>query len=171
VSAIELQSGFLEEVKRYAAQGVFDGVVPRAGEIIALWEDTVEKLAKEDWLAVAPRLDWVMKLMAIERAMEQRPELDWGSPELKVIDHLYSSLDDDGLYWAYEASGFTEQLVTEERISHFTANPPEDTRAWTRAMLAAARARRQHRECGLGQAYVQTARQAQLAVLSHSRPG
>jgi proteasome accessory factor A len=39
------------------------------------------------------------------------------------------------LYWAYEASGFTEQLVTEERISHFTANPPEDTRAWTRAML------------------------------------
>jgi len=135
VSAIELQRGFLEEVKRYAAQGIFDGAVSRAGEIIALWEDTVEKLAKEDWLAVAPRLDWVMKLMAIERAMEQRPELDWGSPELKVIDHLYSSLDDDGLYWAYEASGFIEQLVTEERISHFTANPPEDTRAWTRAML------------------------------------
>ena len=86
-------------------------------------------------MAVAPRLDWVMKLMAIERALEQRPELGWDSPEIKVIDHLYSSLDNDGLYWAYEASGFAEQLVTPERIDHFTANPPADTRAWTRAML------------------------------------
>jgi hypothetical protein len=73
--------------------------------------------------------------MSIERAMEQRPELDWNSPAVKVIDHLYSSLDDDGLYWAYQASGFSEQLVPPERIAHFTANPPTDTRAWTRAML------------------------------------
>jgi len=43
-------------------------------------------------MALAPRLDWVMKLMAIERAMEQSPELEWDSPEVKVIDMLYSSL-------------------------------------------------------------------------------
>lgn len=135
LTALELQSAYLEEVKRYAARGVFEGIVPRTAEIIALWEDTVGKLAKGEWDAVARRLDWVMKLMAIERAMEQRPELGWGSPEIKVIDHLYSSLDNDGLYWAYEASGFAEQLVTPERIVHFTANPPADTRAWTRAML------------------------------------
>jgi Pup amidohydrolase len=135
LTALELQSAYLEEVKRYAAQGVFQGVVLRAEEIIALWEDTVCKFAKGDWMAVAPRLDWVMKLMAIERAMEQGSELDWDSPEIKVIDHLYSSLDSDGLYWAYEASGFAAQLVTPERIAHFTANPPADTRAWTRAML------------------------------------
>ena len=35
-------------------------------------------------MAVAPRLDWVKKLIAIERALEQRPELDWDSPEVKV---------------------------------------------------------------------------------------
>lgn len=135
LSALELQSAYLEEVKRYFAQGVFDGIVPRAEEIITLWEDTLGKLSKGDWMAVAPRLDWVMKLMAIERVMEQRPELAWGSPEIKVIDHLYSSLDNDGLYWAYEASGFAEQLVAPECIAHFTADPPADTRAWTRAML------------------------------------
>jgi proteasome accessory factor A len=67
--------------------------------------------------------------------MEQRPGLDWDSPEVKVIDHLYSSLDQDSLYWAYEASGLTEQLVAPERIDYFAANPPADTRAWTRAML------------------------------------
>jgi proteasome accessory factor A len=135
LTALELQSAYLEEVMRYAARGVFEGVVPRAEEIIALWEDTLDKLEKGEWMAVARRLDWVMKLMAIERAMEQRHELGWDSPEIKVIDHLYSSLDNDGLYWAYEASGFAEQLVTPERIAYFTANPPTDTRAWTRAML------------------------------------
>lgn len=135
LTALELQSAYLEEVKRYAARGVFEGIVPHAEEIISLWEDTLNKLSKDDWMAVAPRLDWVMKLMAIQRALEQRPELGWNSPEIKVIDHLYSSLDSDGLYWAYEASGFAEQLVTPERIDHFTANPPADTRAWTRAML------------------------------------
>ena len=94
-------------------------------------------------MALAPRLDWVMKLMAIERALEQHPDLDWDSPEVKVLDHLYSSLGDDGLYRAYEASGFTEQLVSPERIAHFAANPPADTRAWTRAMLLQARLERQ----------------------------
>jgi proteasome accessory factor A len=135
LTALELQSAYLEEVKRYAAQGVFEGIVPRADEIIALWEDTLNKFAQKDWDALARRLDWVMKLTIIERAMERRPELDWESPEIKVIDHLYSSLDDDGLYWAYEASGLVEQLVPPERVAHFTENPPEDTRAWTRAML------------------------------------
>jgi proteasome accessory factor A len=134
-TALELQSAYLEEVKRHAARGVFEGVVPRAEEIIALWEDTLGKLAAGDLMAAAPRLDWVMKLLAIERTMDERPELDWDSAEVKVIDHLYSSLGGDGLYWAYQASGFAEQLVPPERIAHFTANPPADTRAWTRAML------------------------------------
>ena len=134
-TALELQSAYLDEVKRHAARGVFEGIVPFAEQIIALWEDTLEKLAKGDWTAIAPRLDWVMKLMAIERTMQQHRELDWDSPEIKVLDHLYSSLDDDGLYWVYEASGFAEKLVPNKRIAHFLANPPDDTRAWTRAML------------------------------------
>jgi Pup amidohydrolase len=135
LTALELQMAFLEEVRRYAAQGVFDGVVPRAEEIIALWVDALDKLEKRDWIALAPRLDWVMKRMAIERAIEQKRGLDWKSAAIKVLDHLYSSLGVDGLYWAYEASGFAELLVTPERIAYFTANPPADTRAWARAMV------------------------------------
>jgi proteasome accessory factor A len=134
-TALELQREYLEEVRRHAAQGIFRGIVPRFEEIIALWEDTLNKFTRRDPMALAPRLDWVQKLMAIERAMDDNPGLDWDSAEVKMIDHLYSSLDEDGLYRVYEASGFTEQLVTSERIDHFTANPPTDTRAWTRAML------------------------------------
>jgi proteasome accessory factor A len=136
LTAVELQSAYLDCIKRHAAQGVFEDVVPRAEEMIALWEDTVVKFANADWTAVARRgIDWVLKLMAIERAMDEDSRLDWDSPELKMLDHTYGSLGDDGLYWAYEKSGFVEQLVTQERIAHFTTNPPADTRAWTRAML------------------------------------
>ena len=135
VTALELLGAYLDEVKQHQAAGEFAGVVPRAGELVALWEDTLEKLSRRDWMSLAPRLDWVLKMLIVERAMEQRPELDWSSPEIKLIDHLYSSLNDEGLYRAYEAAGFVEELVPAERIAYFVKNPPEDTRAWTRAML------------------------------------
>jgi len=134
VTIVELQSAYLEEVKRHAAAGVFDSVVPRAAEVIALWEDTVVKLERGDLMTLAPRLDWILKLMAIERAMDEQPSLTWDSPEVKLLDQTYSSLE-GGLYFAYEESGFVEQLVPRERIDWFGQNPPEDTRAWTRAML------------------------------------
>ncbi len=135
VTALDLQNAYLDWVKHYSAQGVFDGVVPRAEEIIALWENTLIKFGHRDLMALAPRLDWVRKLALIERTMEQNPKLNWKSPEAKVIDHMYSSLDSDGLYWAYESSRQMERHVSEEEIVRFVVDPPSDTRAWTRAML------------------------------------
>lgn len=135
VTAVELQMLFLEEAQRFAAGGGFDGVVPRADEILALWADTLAKLRAGHLAALARRLDWVIKLAGLERAMDQHPGLDWDSSEIKFLDHLYSSLDHDGLYWAYEKSGLVERVVTEEDIQNLVAGPPPDTRAWTRAML------------------------------------
>ena len=86
-------------------------------------------------MGLAPKLDWVMKLMILQRAMRQRPSLSWDSPEIRHLDQVYASLDPGGLYWAYERSGFAERLVDEERIQHFCSEPPSDSRAWTRAML------------------------------------
>jgi hypothetical protein len=78
----------------------------------------------------------VLKLQILQRAMEQRPGLRWDSPELKHLDHLYSSVDpNEGLYWAYERNGFAKRVVSEARIERFIHEPPEDTRAWTRTML------------------------------------
>ena len=134
-TAVELQFLFLEEAKRFAAEGGFEGVVPKAAEILELWEDTLERLRAADWMGLAPKLDWVMKLMILQRAMRQRPSLSWDSPEIRHLDQVYASLDPGGLYWVYERSGFAERLVDEERIQHFCSEPPSDSRAWTRAML------------------------------------
>ncbi len=136
MTAVELQLRFLEEAQRFAARGGFDAVVPRAGEILTLWEDTLVKLRAGDLTALAGRLDWVLKLRTLERALQSRPGLTWEAPQMKHLDFLYGSLDrEQGLYWASEQLDEVEQLVSEPDIERFVHEPPDDTRAWTRATL------------------------------------
>jgi hypothetical protein len=136
VSALELQRRFFDRANDFVAAGGCDGIVPRAADIVQLWEDTLRKLAAGDLEALAGRLDWVLKRHILQRTLRQRPHLTWRSPEIKVLDHLYSSLDPaDGLYWACEAAGAVERVASEARIAHFEEQPPADTRAWTRAMV------------------------------------
>lgn len=134
-TAVELQLRFLEAAKRFVAKGGCDGIVPRVAEIIGRWEDTLLKLHRSDFDALVPRLDWLLKLRILEHALSRHPHLNWESPEVKHLDHLYSSLDDDGLYWIYERSGMVERVVAEDHIERLMREPPPDTRAWTRAML------------------------------------
>jgi proteasome accessory factor A len=136
LTAVELQLSFLEQARRFVEAGGCEGIVPRAEEIVALWADTLERLRARDFATLARRLDWVLKLQALRRARERRPHLTWASPEMKMLDLRYASLDaSDGLYWAYERAGAVERVVSEAEIVRFETEPPEDTRAWTRAML------------------------------------
>ncbi len=136
LSALELQSLFLEDALRFVSVGGCDGIVPRAGEILHLWEDTLQKLRNREFAALSRRIDWVLKLQIIARALEQQPELSWNSPQILYLDQLYSSLEDsEGLFWTYERNGFVERVVSENQINRFLNNPPEDTRAYARAML------------------------------------
>ena len=136
MTAVEAQWKFFEGAQRFHGEQGFDGVVPRADEILALWGDTLQKLHDRDFDALGVRLDWVLKRQALSRAMARRPDLTWESPELKHLDLLYSSLDpSDGLYWAYERAGVLERVASDEQIERFVQQPPEDTRAFTRAQL------------------------------------
>ncbi len=135
-TALELQCGFLEEARRFVEKGGCEGIVPRAGEITALWGEMLAKLQARDLPYLARRLDWVLKLTILERVMRQDPKLNWSAPQIKHLDHMYSSLDpSEGLFWAYQKSGLVERVVSERQVEHFCEQPPEDTRAWTRAML------------------------------------
>ena len=138
---MELQLLIFEQAKRFHDDGGCDGIVPRADEILRLWEDTLGKLREasrdpDSLVTLAPRLDWVLKLECLRRAMQRHPELTWSSPGIRRLDQIYGSLDpDEGLYWQYEGSGRLEQVVSDADIEYFVHNPPQDTRAWTRAML------------------------------------
>lgn len=114
--------------------GGCEGLVPEAGMILDLWADTLLKLQARDFAALAPRLDWVLKLSLLERVLKQRPELGWASPEVKHLDHLYSALN-GGLYQTCERAGAVERVVSDAEIQRFVTGPPEDTRAYTRSRL------------------------------------
>jgi proteasome accessory factor A len=147
LTAVELQLLFLEEARKFIDRGGCEGCVPRAGEILALWADTLEKLRAGNLDALTGRLDWVLKLRALEQVLAQRADLSWTSQEMKHLDHVYASLErDDGLYWAYEEAGVTECVATPGAIDALVRQPPDDTRAWTRAMMLrlASPARIQH---------------------------
>jgi proteasome accessory factor A len=136
VRAIDLQMAFFDEVQRFVEAGGCEGLVPHAGEILTLWGDTLNKLHAGKLDELAGRIDWILKLRLLEHAKRTRPELAWDAPQMKHLDLLYSSLDPaDGLYWACERRGGVDRIVSPERIARFVTDPPEDTRAWTRAML------------------------------------
>ena len=136
VTAVELQLRFLEEAMKFHDRGGCEGIVPRAGEILALYADTLEKLHAGDLDALTGRIDWVLKQRALKQALDRHPGLEWNGPELKHIDHVYSSLDvAGGLYWAYESAGIVQRVVPPETIERFVHQPPDDTRAYTRARL------------------------------------
>jgi proteasome accessory factor A len=135
-SAVELQMGFLEEALRFSVRFDLDEVVPGADRILALWEDSLNKLRARDFHSLVSRLDWLLKKHILEEAMDCDRRLSWDSPQIKYLDHLYASLDrEEGLYWQYESAGLVERRVAEADIARLVVSPPEKTRAWSRAML------------------------------------
>jgi proteasome accessory factor A len=136
LTAVEHQRYFHEDARRFFEQGGLQDIVPDAERILDVWGDVLEKLAAEDFGALAGSLDWILKLVGMQRAMANHPQLDWSSPPIKHLDHLYSSLDpNEGLFWLHDRAGVVEHIVTSGEIERFVYEPPEDTRAWTRAML------------------------------------
>ncbi|MBN2491652.1 MAG: proteasome accessory factor PafA2 family protein [Planctomycetes bacterium] len=133
-SALAHQRALFEQANRFVATGRAAGVVPRADEILALWEDTLTKLEREP-AALVGRLEWVLKRAFLTHAVRRRG-LDWRSPDLRHLDQIFHSLDpEEGLFWIRERAGCTERLVDAAAIAHFRQEPPADTRAYTRAHL------------------------------------
>ena len=80
LTAVALQRRFLDEAKRFADLGGFERVVPRAAEILALWEETLRLLEARDFARLSSRIDWVLKLAVLQRVIDGRPNLAWDTP-------------------------------------------------------------------------------------------
>ncbi len=136
LTAVELQLKFLEKARSFDTRNGFAGIVADAGEIMDLWEDTLLKLQAREFERLRGRVDWITKRALLEQAIAENPDWDWQSPQINYLDQMYSSIDPaDGLFHSLDATGLIEPVATEAEIAHFVSNPPEDTRAWTRAML------------------------------------
>ena len=124
-----------DEAQRFVAAGKADDLVPKAGEIVRLWGDTLQLLRRQNWDALASRCDWVAKHRVLSDAL-RRYGVTWNSPQAKHLDQVWAKLDlSEGLYWACDRQGAMQHVVTDGQIERFVHEPPEDTRAWFRAQV------------------------------------
>jgi len=134
-TAIDVQESILDKAAAFVNSGHATGLVPDADLIIHHWAATLRLLRQNDITALARGCDWALKLVALDRAMTKHQK-EWTSPETKMLDHMYSSIDiNEGLYWQYESSGLADRLVSAAEIERAASEPPENTRAWLRAHL------------------------------------
>jgi proteasome accessory factor A len=135
VTALDLQYRFLDAACKFVEEGLADGVVPEADTIISRWVSTLDLLRTRDTEKLSRRLDWVAKLRVIDGAVAAG-RCEWDSPQAKMLDHAYSTLDEEeGLFLALEHSDVVDRLTDEQRVIACLTHPPESTRAYTRGRL------------------------------------
>jgi proteasome accessory factor PafA2 len=126
-NAVQIQSEYLEMAQRYT-HGSDDPVVR---DVLRKWEEVLVALER-DPMELSTRIDWVIKKAMIEKFMG-RKGLDWGAPQVQMLDLQYHDLrPDKGLYYLLERQGRVERIVTDEEIVTAIHEPPHDTRAYFR---------------------------------------
>jgi proteasome accessory factor A len=127
-SAVQIQSEYLEMAQRYVTSR---DVTTEVKDLLVEWERVLVALAR-DPMELRTDLDWVIKRALIEGFMD-RKGVDWGSPQVQMLDLQYHDLrPDKGLYYVLERQGHVRRVVTDEEIERAILHPPEDTRAYFR---------------------------------------
>lgn len=136
LTALDHQQMLCDAAEAFVSTGRCDATVPGCHLIVERWRQVLDALVRKDMDYLLGRLDWVLKRALLSDAIADDRSLGWGSPDVKLLDMLYSSLDpSDGLFLHCERSGMIEPVVDGERIEHLAFNPPDETRAWTRGNL------------------------------------
>jgi proteasome accessory factor A len=133
--AVEVQQRLADLAAEWVETGEAETVVPGAAQIVACWQQTLDMIRQKDLTGLARRVDWALKYLVLQRQMARRG-LSWDSPELRVLDLRYASLDpDEGLFLQLACAGQVEAMPSEETIERFVDEPPVDSRAYLRANL------------------------------------
>lgn len=135
MTALEIQRGYCDLAGEFVSAGLAAKIVPHADEIVHVWSETLDWLARKDREALARFSDAWQKYLLLDRYRGRR-NLSWQSPELRVADLFFSSTDpDDSLFFKMAADGQVENMPDDATIERFADEPPDDTRAWLRAHL------------------------------------
>jgi proteasome accessory factor A len=85
-------------------------------------------------LQLSRELDWVIKRELIGSYIEKKG-CRWDDPRVSMMDLQYHDLrKGKGLYNTLARGGYVERIVTDAEIQKAHEIPPEDTRAYFRAM-------------------------------------
>jgi len=135
LTAVEHQMFILEQAAAFVESGGCDPFVPNARRILATWGDVLAKLERRQFDQLTGSIDWITKQSLLRQALAEEPGLTWSSPAIKMLDHLYSSNDERGLFNSMARQNLIPQVVGSGHVERFLHEPPANTRAWTRAHL------------------------------------
>jgi len=136
MTALELQTAYLELAHSYVEDRVGSDVDDQTREVLDRWESVLRRLA-DDPLTCRRELDWVAKLSLLE-SYRDRDGLEWDDPKLHLVDLQYADLrPEKGLFQRLVARGSIDRLVSAEEVTRAVTEPPEDTRAYFRGRCLA----------------------------------
>jgi Pup amidohydrolase len=130
ITAIELQSEFLDLARRYYERTPAEPWVP---DLLARWESVLTRLGR-DAMSLDRELDWVIKRQLLENYMSKH-DLAWSDSRVAMIDlQCHDIRPGKGLYYKLEESDAIDRLVTDDEVTKAVYDPPKDTRAYFRGM-------------------------------------
>ena len=125
MTAVEIQSEFLEMALTYAARNSLDECTQ---DVLEKWQHVMTCL-RGDPMDLAREIDWVAKKQLLEGFIE-RKGADWEDSRVQMLDLQYHDIQRErSLYYLLERKGAVERLFTDEEVDEAKVQPPQDTRA------------------------------------------
>ncbi|QGG95294.1 Pup--protein ligase [Actinomarinicola tropica] len=160
VSALDIQSEYLERALRYAETR---GMSPEEKLVLEMWEHCLTALA-DDPMQLDREVDWVIKAHLVE-AYRARHDCELGDPRVALVDLQYHDVDRQrGLFYKMQDKGLVERICTDAEINHAVEHPPETTRARLRGEFIR-RAKERKRDYTVDWVHLKLNDQAQRTVL------
>ena len=128
MSALDLQSHFLERALKFESMHGFDPLETRA---LHEWQ-TVMTALETDPTVLKDRIDWVTKLDILRRYCE-RNNVDLDSPQCHAIDLQYHDINPErGIFNKMVSRGHVQTVVDPDRVISAKTSAPATTRAHLR---------------------------------------
>jgi proteasome accessory factor A len=161
LSALDIQSEYLERVQRFADGR---GLDPLGKQIIDEWEKALVALREQALDRLVEKVDWVAKYRLIQRYREKH-NLPLSHPRVALMDLAYHDVNRSrGLYYVVEKRGQMERLVSEQEVQRAMKDPPQTTRARLRGEFIR-RAKQRRRDYTVDWVHLKLNDQAQRTVL------
>lgn len=160
ISALEMQSEFLDRALRYAAS---NGLPDDEQRALQMWEHVMTQL-ESDPFKLDSQLDWVIKHNLIE-AYRQKHDLSLSHPRVALMDLQYHDISRHrGLFYRLQARGLVERTLDDPEMFAAVDQPPQTTRAKLRGDFIR-RAKERKRDYTVDWVHLKLNDQAQRTVL------